>query len=162
MTILFIFDPPYIKQRKNGRVNYFSLMLLFLWVGCLQVVLDKGQREDWFHSNFIITLSIISVICFLIYIVREIYANDPILDISVFKDKVFVAGNFILFTGFMGFFGSIVLLPLFLQNLMNYTAMWAGLVLGPSGIATMIVMFIVGRLLNRGVLHIFYLCWAFP
>ncbi|GAB6161372.1 MDR family MFS transporter [Desulfothermus naphthae] len=151
MTILFIFDPPYIKQRKKGKVNYFSLILLFLWVGCLQIVLDKGQREDWFESNFIITLTIIFLISFLLYIVQELYGEDPILDISVFKDKVFLAGNFILFTGFMSFFGSIVLLPLFLQNLMNYTAMWAGLVLGPSGLATMIVIFIVGRLLNRGV-----------
>jgi len=121
-----------------------------LWVGCLQVVLDKGQKEDWFESNFIVSLSIISAICFLIYIVREIYSKNPILDLSVFKDKTFSAGNFILFTGFMGFFGSIVLLPLFLQKLMNYTAMWAGLVLGPSGLATMIVMFMVGRLLNKG------------
>ncbi len=151
MIIFYIFDPPYIKSSKNKGVSYISLMLLFIWVGCLQVVLDKGQRDDWFHSHFILTLSIISAVCFLIYIIREIYAKNPVLDISVFKDKTFVAGNLILFTGFMCFFGSVVLLPLFLQNLMNYTAMWAGLVLGPSGIATMIVMFIVGRLLNKGV-----------
>lgn len=150
MTYFFIFDPPYIKRSNNKGVSYVTLSLLFLWVGCLQIVLDKGQREDWFESNFIITLSIISAISFLIYIVREWYSENPILDLSVFKDKIFTTGNFILFTGFMCFFGSIVLLPLFLQNLMNYTALWAGLVLGPSGIATMTVMFIVGRLLNKG------------
>ncbi len=150
MTMFFIFDPPYIKK-KSISMNYISLALLVVWVGCLQVVLDKGQREDWFESNFIIVLTIISVICFLIYIVREIYREDPILDISVFKDKFFFTGNFIMFTGFMGFFGSIVLLPLFLQNLMNYTAMWAGLVLGPGGLASLVAMFIVGRLLSKGV-----------
>ena len=151
MTMLFVFDPPYIKKAGKKDISYLTLILLFLWVGCLQVILDKGQREDWFESKFIITLSIISSVCFMIYVIRDIYSKNPILDLSVFKDRFFAAGNFILFTGFMCFFGSIVLLPLFLQKLMNYTAMWAGLVLGPSGLATIGIMFIVGRLLNRGV-----------
>ncbi len=151
MTLFFIFDPPYLKDSDNKNVSYITLALLFVWVGCLQVVLDKGQRDDWFHSNFIVILSIISLVCFLIYLVRELSSKKPILDLHVFKDRAFSTGNLIMFTAFMSFFGSIVLLPLFLQNLMGYTAMWAGLVLGPSGIASIIVMFFVGRLLNKGV-----------
>ncbi len=150
MTLFFIFDPPYLKDSENKDVSYITIALLFIWVGCLQVVLDKGQREDWFHSHFIVVLTIISVVCFLIYVVRELSSKKPILDLSVFTDRAFFTGNLIMFTAFMSFFGSIVLLPLFLQNLMGYTAMWAGLVLGPSGLASLIVMFFVGRLLNKG------------
>ena len=143
MSLWFIRDPHYMKRTATS-VDYWGLMLLSIWVGCLQMLLDKGQREDWFASDFIMVLTIIAIAAFFLFIFVELYAEHPIVDLKVFLSYSFLSGNIVLFFVMAGLFGSIILLPIYLQSLMGYTASLAGMILGPGGIAVFLVMPIVG------------------
>lgn len=150
LALLFIHDPKYIK-RSTFRIDTWGLFLLTVGLGCLQIVLDKGEREDWFSSDFIVILSIVAVVALAAFVVVELTVEHPVVNLRVFKHKNFAAGTINMFAGFFCLFGSIVLLPLYLQNLMGYTAYWAGLVLGPGGLASFCMMPIAGILMKRGV-----------
>jgi len=147
MSMSVISDPHYVK-RDVTSVDYWGLALLAVWVSCLQMVMDRGQREDWFASDFILILTIVAVVAFVVFLFVEYYAEHPIVDLRVFLSYSFVSGNVILFFVMAGLFGSIILLPIYLQNLMGYTAFLAGMILGPGGLAVFVVMPIVGRLVN--------------
>jgi len=149
MTILFIFDPPYMKKTKM-KIDYWGLILLTVGVGCLQLILDRGQREDWFSSDLITWMTVASVAALVFFILVERTVKEPIVDLKVFKDATFVLGNVILFFVVMNLFGSIVMLPIYLQTLMGYTATLSGFVLGPGGVANLLCMPIVGQLVSRG------------
>ena len=148
MTMFFITDPPYMT-RQRMKIDYWGLAFLALGLGCLQIVLDKGQREDWFSSGFIVWLSIISALSLVLFIVAELFAKNPVVNIRAFKNISFSTGNVVMFFAFFNLFGSIVLLPIYLQTLMGYTAYLAGLVLGPGGVATMIALPVAGRLVTK-------------
>jgi len=148
MTTLFIRDPSYMK-RTAASIDYLGLIFLGLWVGCLQMILDRGQREDWFASGAIVTLAVITVIGLVLFIFKETTARYPIVDLGVFRNYSFCIGNTVVFFILVNLFGSIVLLPIYLQTLMGYTASLSGIVLGPGGIAVLITMPIVGRLITR-------------
>ena len=147
MAFFFIFDPTYIRQART-QIDYWGLGLLSVGLGCLQIVLDRGERDDWFDSSFILWLSVMAVICLILFVWVELRVKAPVVRLQVFKNRSFSAGNLIIFLGFFSFFGSIVLLPIYLQNLMGYTAFLAGLVLGPGGLSTLFMMPIVGRLVG--------------
>jgi MFS transporter, DHA2 family, multidrug resistance protein len=149
MTILFIFDPPYMKKTKM-KIDYWGLILLTVGVGCLQLILDRGQREDWFSSELITWMTVASVAALVFFILVERTVKEPIVDLKVFKDATFIIGNVILFFVVMNLFGSIVMLPIYLQTLMGYTATLSGFVLGPGGVANLLCMPIVGQLVSRG------------
>jgi MFS transporter, DHA2 family, multidrug resistance protein len=147
---LYVFDPPYQERWRRGEnIDYIGIALLTLGLGSLQVVLDKGQRDDWFSSHFILTLTIVAVVCLVGFVVWELICEHPILDLRIFKDRSFATGNVVMFFTFFAFFGSIVLLPLYLQTLMGYTAFLAGLVLGPGGALLLIVFPVTGKLAGR-------------
>jgi len=148
MVTFFITDPPYMKK-QTIKIDYIGLALLTVGLGCLQIVLDKGQQEDWFASNFITTLTALSAVSLCAFIINEFYAEHPIVNLRLFKKISFSAGNLVMFFAFFNLFGSIVLLPIFLQSLMGYTSYLSGFVLGPGGIATLIAMPIAGALINR-------------
>ena len=148
MIWLFIKDPPYLK-RENEGVDYWGIGLIAVGLGCLQVVLDKGQQEDWFQSAFITRLAILSAICLISFVFVERRAKHPVLNLRVFKDVTFLSANCIQAIAFFVLFGSITLLPLFLQTLMGYNAYLAGLALAPGGIMTMMMMPVVAQLLKR-------------
>ncbi|MGD9339142.1 MAG: DHA2 family efflux MFS transporter permease subunit, partial [Syntrophobacterales bacterium] len=150
LAIFFIYDPAYIR-RKIMRIDTWGLLLLTLGLGCLQIVLDKGEREDWFNSPFIVYLSIIAVVALVTFVLVELRTEHPVVNLRAFKERSFATGNLIMFTGFGCMFGSFVLLPLYAQKLMNYNAFWAGLVLGPGGVASFIIMPIAGILMKRGI-----------
>ncbi len=147
MSFWFISDPHYMK-RTAVSIDYWGLMLLSIWVGCLQMVLDKGQREDWFGSDFIIILTMIAIVAFVLFIFVELTAENPIVDLKVFKNYSFTSGNMVLFFILAGLFGTLIMLPIYLQNLMGYTASLAGMILGPGGLAIFLVMPIVGLLVR--------------
>lgn len=149
MTILFIFDPPYMKKTKM-KIDYWGLILLTVGVGCLQLILDRGQREDWFSSELITWMTVACVVALVFFILVERTVKEPIVDLKIFKDATFVLGNVILFFVVMNLFGSIVMLPIYLQTLMGYTATLSGFVLGPGGVANLLCMPIVGQLVSRG------------
>jgi DHA2 family multidrug resistance protein len=148
MVMLFIIDPPYM-ERMRMRIDYWGLFLLAIGIGCLQIVLDQGQRADWFSSQRIIYLSFIAVSCLILFVMVELFSENPVVNLRAFKHLTFSSGNIIMFLVFFGLFGSIVLLPVYLQTLMGYTSFLAGLALGPGGISTMIAMPIAGVLVNK-------------
>jgi len=148
MTYFFIFDPSYLKRAKE-KIDYWGLALLVLGIGSLQIVLDKGESEDWFNSNFIIILSAVSAISLIFFVVEELTSKNPVVNLKTFKNRAFSAGNAMMFLSFFAFFGSIVLLPLYLQLLMGYTATLAGMALSPGGVASLISMAIMGRLIGK-------------
>jgi len=149
LALLFIHDPPYIR-RSRVYIDTLGLFFLSVGLGCLQVVLDKGERKDWFNSHFILFLGLIAAISLILFFVVELRRKHPVVNLRIFKDMTFATGNLMMFTGFFCMFGSIVLLPIYLEKLMGYNAMWAGLVLGPGGIASFLVMPLVGILMKRG------------
>jgi len=149
MATLFVHDPAYIK-REVLRIDKWGLFLLALGLGALQIVLDRGEREDWLQSNFIVTLSIIAAVALILFVIVELHTEHPVVDLRIFKDTTFTAAITIMFLGFFCLFGSFMLLPLYAQQLMGYTALWAGLVLGPGGLSGLCVIPVAGILMNRG------------
>jgi len=146
LTALVIFDPEYVRAQRAGRIDYWGLGLLSVGLGALQVVLDKGEREDWFSSAFIVRLSVIAMLALALLIYWELQTKDPVVDLRLFKERNYASGVTILF--FFGFvvYGSIMLLPLFLQNLMGYDATTAGWALAYGGIGCILTMPLVGHL----------------
>ena len=148
MVLSFIVDPSYL-ERTRMKIDYWGIAFLSVGVGCLQIVLDKGQREDWLSSTFIIWLSLISFFCLGLFILIELNSQIPIVNLRIFRNRSFTMGNLITFFTFFALFACIVLLPIYLQTLMGYTAFLAGLVLCPGGIASLIAMPIAGKLVNK-------------
>ena len=148
MIWLFIHDPKYLK-RENETADYWGIGLIAVGLGCLQVVLDKGQQEDWFQSAFIVRLAILSAVCLISFLFVERKAKHPVLNLRVFKDITFTSANCIQAIAFFVLFGSITLLPLFLQTLMGYNAYLAGLALAPGGITTLLMMPVVAVLMKK-------------
>ena len=147
---LLLSDPPYLKRLKAGKLDTFGLAALCVAVGCLQVMLDKGEREDWFNTDWIVYMAIASLVGFIVFGVYELfYAKEPIVDLRVFKDNNFRVGTFLMFNLGLGLFGGIVLIPLYLQNLMGYDAFKAGLATAPGGIATIVAMLIAGNAIRK-------------
>ncbi len=150
LALFFIHDPAYVRKRNAG-IDAWGLFLLTLGLGCLQVVLDKGEREDWLSSDFIIALSFLAFVALVLFVIVELKVKNPVVDLRAFKDRSFATGTVIMFAGFFCLFGSFILLPLYAQRLMNYTALWAGLILGPGGVASFLVMPVAGILMKKGV-----------
>ncbi len=151
LTNRLISDPPYMKGEKKAgfRIDYIGLGLLALGLGALQVVLDKGQRDDWFGSHFIVVMTVISVTAIVAVIYWEWHHKDPIIDLHLFRDRSFAIGNMLMFMVGFALLSSTVLIPLFLQTIMGYTAQQAGLALMPGGIAIIMAMPLVGYLLGH-------------
>ncbi|GFO57157.1 EmrB/QacA family drug resistance transporter [Geomonas sp. Red276] len=148
MATFFIFDPSYIRRAK-ASIDYWGLALLVVGLGALQIVLDKGQQEDWFNSPFILLFSAISAFSLLSLVYVELTHPHPIVNLRLFKNVSFSAGNLIMFAVGFCLYSSIMLIPLLLQTLMGYNATMAGMVLAPGGVATLICMPFVGAVIQR-------------
>jgi DHA2 family multidrug resistance protein len=148
MAAYFIHDPAYLKRGKIP-IDYWGLAFLTIGLGALQVVLDKGQQEDWFNSSYIVAFSLLSVVALLFLLYVELKHEHPIVNLRLFKNVSFSAGNLIMFVVGFCLYSSIMLIPLFLQTLMGYSATMAGMVLAPGGIATLITMPFVGAALQK-------------
>ena len=148
LTRLFVFDPPYLK-RASTRVDYVGLSLLAMGAGCLQIMLDKGQEEDWFDSRFITLMAMVAIAGLVSFCWRELRSKHPIIDLRVFRHRTYSIGS-ILMTA-MGFvlFGSLVLMPVMLQTLYGYPSLQAGIALAPRGMGSFVAMPIVGLLTSR-------------
>src|ERR1035438_1036151 len=151
LTTRLIQDPPYFKRRKlsETHIDYVGLGFVALGLGALQIVLDKGQRDDWFESNFIFTLSLIAAAALIFVIVWEWRHKDPIIDLHLFRDRTFGVSNLLMFMLGFALLGSTLLIPLFSQTLLGYTAQEAGLALMPGGFMIILLLPLVGFLLSR-------------
>ena len=150
LTQRLIEDPPYLKQqKKTRRVDYIGLGLLAVGLGFLQVVLDKGERDDWFSSHFILVTTVVSILALIALVIWEWYHEDPIIDLHLFRERSFAVGNFLMFMVGFALLSSTVLLPLFMQTILGYTAEQAGLALMPGGFAILMAMPVIGYLLSK-------------
>ncbi len=144
----FVFDPPYIR-RAAGRVDLWGIGLLALGIGSLQIVLDTGQRKDWFSSDYIRFFSAGCVIGLAALVIRELRTRDPVVDLRALANRSFSAGVFLI--GILGFvlYASLVLLPIYLQTLLGYPAYDAGLALSPRGIGSLATTPLAGYLTSK-------------
>ena len=144
----FVFDPHYIR-RNGGRVDLWGIGFLALGIGSLQVVLDTGQRKDWFSSDYIRFFAICAVFGLVALIVRELRTRDPVVDLRALANRAYSAGVFLI--GMLGFvlYASLVLLPIYLQTLLGYPAYNAGLALSPRGVGSLATTPLAGYLTGK-------------
>jgi DHA2 family multidrug resistance protein len=148
-TNALVEDPPYLKRGSIKNVDYAGLGLLAIWLATLQYILDRGQELDWFGSHAIVWCAVISAIAFVAFIVRELTTKQPIVDIRILKNRNFALGSgMVLLLGGV-LYGTLAVLPLFLQNLMGYTSLNAGIATSPRGIGAFIGTILVGRIVGR-------------
>jgi DHA2 family multidrug resistance protein len=144
-------DPPYLRRlgRAWVKIDYIGIGLLTLGIACLQIVLDKGQEDDWFGSHFILALAAVAAVALTALFVWEWFHRHPVIDVRLFKHANFLVSNLMMFGFGVMMFGTLVMMPLYLQTLMGYTAESAGIVLSFGGLFLLVELPIVGRLLGR-------------
>ena len=140
------------KRESTTRklpIDAIGLALLVIWVGALQIMLDKGKELDWFHSGEVIALAAVAVVGLMAFVIWELTEEHPVVDLTLFKRRNFWAGALAMSVGYGVFFGNVVLLPLWLQQFMGYTATEAGKVLAPVGIFALLLSPLVGKNLSK-------------
>jgi DHA2 family multidrug resistance protein len=151
LTSRLVEDPPYLKEAKRttGRVDWPGLGLLAVGIGAAQVVLDKGEREDWFSSSFINFFVITSAICLLTAFFWELHHENPVIDIRLFRNRNFAVSCVMMFMLGVALFGGTVLIPQLVQTLMGYTAQQAGEVLSPGAIVIILLLPFIGMVVGK-------------
>jgi DHA2 family multidrug resistance protein len=149
MVAQFVHDPPYLKNQKPMRIDYVGITLLAVGLATLQTLLEQGQSNDWFSSPFIVTFTVIAVVCLSLFVWWELRTDHPAVDLRLLKNVSFTSGTLI--GGILGvsLFSGMFLLPLFMQTLMGFTAMQSGLALMPRTLAMMALMPVAGFLFNK-------------
>jgi DHA2 family multidrug resistance protein len=147
----FVEDPPYLAKIKAAgvKLDYIGIALLTLGIGALQILLDKGQEDDWFGSRFITTLIVLSTVSLISLVIWEFYQKAPIIDMRMFKSFNFASSSLMMFMLGIMLFSSLVLMPQFLQTLLGYTSELAGLALSAGGLVLLIEMPIMGQLTTK-------------
>ncbi len=138
-----------IEQLRRARIDWVGLVTLILGVGSLQILLDKGNELDWFHSNTIVGLAIIATISLVVWVVWELTDDEPLVDLRLFRHRNFAAGTLALVLAYALFFSIALLLPLWLQNVLGYTALWSGLAAAPVGVIPILLTFWVGKYAHK-------------
>ncbi len=142
-----------LKDRETPTrklpIDTGGLILLVLWVGALQIMLDLGKNDDWFQSTRIVVMAAVALTGFVAWIIWEVTAANPAVDLSLFRSRNFALGNLAFCLGYAVFFANILILPLWLQTQMGYTATWAGLVAAPSGVVAVLLTPLMARLAGR-------------
>lgn len=146
---LFIEDPPYARKGKVQKVDYIGFILLIVWLFSLQVVLDNGQKSDWFGSRWVRWTTALSLSCFIGFIWRELTTKVPIVDLKVFLDRNFIVGTALNSVVGAVLYSTLAILPLFLQHLMGYTATLSGLAISPRGFGSLAGLVAVAVLSNK-------------
>src|SRR5882757_9542635 len=151
LTSLLVSDPPWIRAKKSGgiKVDYIGFGLLALGLGALQIVLDKGEREDWFETHYIVILTVIAAIRLIAVYFWERYHKHPIIEVRLFSDRTFLMACVMLFMVGFVLYATTLLLPQLAQTLMGYTAELAGLMIMPGGFALMLMMPVAGFLISK-------------
>ncbi|HWY98476.1 MAG TPA: DHA2 family efflux MFS transporter permease subunit [Bacteroidia bacterium] len=149
-VLSFLYIEDHDETTKVGNMDWFALALLVSSIASLQIVLETGQRDDWFNSHFITTLTIIAVLSGIIFIWKQLTVEHPLLDLKLLKHYRFAVGSFFGFAQGFGLYASAFVVPVFCQNLLGYTAQQTGMLLLPGSVATAIAMPLVGRIMKSG------------
>ena len=149
MIYRFVKDPPYIARANAGRIDSIGLGLLAIWLACMQIILDKGQEDDWFGATWIRWVLAILLVSLIVFLIREFTARKPLVNLKVFTDRNFAFGCLLiaLFGGVI--YAIVTILPLFYQTVMGYTASAAGIAVSPRGLGALFVMPIIGVLTSK-------------
>src|ERR1700681_2209653 len=147
----FVEDPPYLSKLKAAgvKLDYIGIALLTLGIGSLQILLDKGQEDDWFGSRFITTLVVTATVCLISLVIWEWFQKTPIIDVHMFKSFNFASANLMMFTLGILLFSALVLMPQFLQTLVGYTSELAGFALSAGGLVLLFEMPVMGKLTTK-------------
>lgn len=151
LTITYVKSPKYGEKLKANQVDWWGIIFLMAFIGSLQFVLEHGQQDDWFDNNLIVFLSVLSIVGLLAFIWRELTYKYPIVNLSVLKDGNLRIGTIMCFILGFGLYGSTLILPIYTQSILGWTALDAGLLLIPGSITTAFMMPIIGKLIQRGV-----------
>jgi DHA2 family multidrug resistance protein len=149
LVSMFVRESPMFAKGKP--IDWWGILLLAVGVGSLQVVLEKGETEDWFQTPYIAFLTITTVLAGIGFIWRELSTDHPVVDFRILKDRSFAIGIISSFALGFALYGSVFIFPVFCQNLLHFTALQTGLILLPGGLATIIMMPFVGAMLKKGV-----------
>jgi DHA2 family multidrug resistance protein len=149
MVLAFVEDPSYLARTRFRGMDYIGFAFMCVWLGALQILLDKGQEEDWFQSSFITWLAVVSAIAMIGFLVRELTTEDPIVSFDVLRERNFAVGTILVTVLGVVLYGTTAMLPLFLQTLLGYSPFDSGLAVSPRGVGAMVSAFLVGRLIGR-------------
>jgi MFS transporter, DHA2 family, multidrug resistance protein len=149
MISMFVEDPPYMRSGTSRRIDTIGFALLALWLATMQITLDKGQDVDWFAAVWLRWFVVISVVSFIALIYWELHTDSPVVDLRILKNSNFAIGCLVFAMFGAAIYGLIALQPLFLQTLLGYTALSAGLTVSPRGLGALAAMFMVGVLVQR-------------
>src|ERR1700761_574562 len=148
-TITFVRETP--RDAKGKPIDWWGILLLAIAVGSLQVILEKGEDEDWFSKPYILVLTISAILGVFLFIWRELSIEHPIVNFSIMRHRSFAVGMFTSFVLGFGLYGSVFVFPVFCQNLLGFTAQQTGELLFPGGLCTIAMMPFIGKMLNRGI-----------
>jgi len=149
MISRFVTDPPYIREAKVGRLDAIGFGLLVVSLGTLQVILDKGQEDDWFGASWIRWGTVVVVVAFITFIIRQLIIKNPIVNLRILSNRNFALGCLLIALFGGAIYGLVTILPLFYQTLMGYTAGAAGIAVSPRGVGAVLVMPVIGILASR-------------
>src|SRR5262249_27110265 len=164
MISRYVKDPPYIAKANPGRIDSIGLGLLAIWIAALQIILDKGQEDDWFAATWIRWAFALMLAGLIAFLIRELTAEKPIVRLSVFRNRNFAFGCLLI--GLFGavIYGVITILPLFYQTVMGYTASASGIAVSPRGLGAILIMPVVGilsdKMDNRWLIAIGFVSYA--
>jgi DHA2 family multidrug resistance protein len=148
LAFVFVEDPDYLT-RPEGAVDYWSLIFVAVGLGCLELFLSRGERLDWFASNAMKACAGLAALGIALFIWRSLTAEHPLVDLSMFRLPEFAGGMAIIFIVSFGLYAAFILLPLFVQNLLGFTPTWAGLLLSPGGVASVVAMIAVALIMGK-------------
>ncbi|MFN7930122.1 MAG: DHA2 family efflux MFS transporter permease subunit [Blastocatellia bacterium] len=149
LTQKALIDPPHLRRIARNNIDYIGFGLMALALGGFQLVLDKGQHEDWFASAFILWLTVIACAALVGFVIRELRVAEPIVDLRILGNRNFGMGTLLVAVAGAVLYGVMAQLPMFLQSLMGYTAVESGMAVSPRGIGAMISMLSVGRMIGK-------------
>lgn len=141
---LFIEDPPFARKKEGQKIDFLGFTFLIIWLVCLQITLDNGQKNDWFNSTWISWMFTVSMISMIAFTISQLKNNKSIIDLKVFRDKNFAFGTVLLVLTMAVLYSSIAIMPIFLQNLLRYSAFLSGYSMMPRGIGSVIAIMITG------------------
>lgn len=149
LILRFVKDPPYIVNAKPGKLDSIGLGLLAVGLGCMQIILDRGQQDDWFGAIWVRWAFAIMVVCLGSFIVSQLTRENTLVDLSIFRNRNFTLGCILIFMFGAAIYSAVTILPLYFQSLLDYSALAAGFVVSPRGLGSILAMPLVGLLVAR-------------